>query len=70
MIFDKHLKNNFSHDLAKNSKRFIVRYEDVTSRGLPGLGIKLTSDTFHWEEKCESLKTELNKWDRLIMAFF
>jgi len=54
MIFDIRFRISFLHSLAKNGKRLIGRYEDGTSGDLPGLGIKMISDTFHWEGKCES----------------
>jgi hypothetical protein len=62
MNTDIRLTINFSHNLAKKGRRLIERLEEGFLGNLPGFGIKIITEIFHWKGKYDNLNIELRTW--------
>lgn len=45
------MRINFSRTFEKNGRRLIGLYDDGDSGGLPGFGINIIIEDFHWSGK-------------------
>jgi hypothetical protein len=64
------LSKSLSRILAKKGNRLMGRLEEMESGGLLGFGTRIIIENFQRVGKYESLRKELNKCVRWLIAFF